>query len=501
MNDLYNEDIITLAGGSNDFEYDHEVFERAAEWIYAQGKFTPEMLGEKPAVDVINETYRILGGAVGSSISQQVPDELIEALQNNAFVFSGFKTFHTLNEVGLSLVDDRGGIKPFETFRKDVKKIDSKYNKNYLYAEYNHAVTSSQMAAKWHDFEQDGDRYDLQYRTAGDERVRAEHQSLHNITLPLDDPFWSQFTPPNGWNCRCTVVQVRKDKYLTSDSAKCVEIGEEITNDPKKRMFRFNPGKELKIYPDKHPYYKAPKEVETAIAESAKEENKTERRIKDMVAEMPNNLTDTEKRAIAEHNLILEKVLNIKKGKPMTVEDADKQSANPNYSKEYGYTVNCQTCAPAYALRLLGFDITAKAKTAGSLSEYLARQRSFEAWQNIDKTPAIPTLTLEWMMGKGYKMMTAKRYNEFFEETCKDEGVYILTIGWKGGGGHATVLQRFNDGKLSYIEPQLYDEAIGTKRGIDELCTCGATKPIATRGVLRVDNKLFDTKFVSIFDK
>lgn len=270
---LYQNEIITLVAGDNEpkFAYDRDVFDAAAKWISERGGFTPDMLREQPAIAVMNETFRILGGAVSDSITEETPEELVGALENNAFIFSGLKTFHSLNEVGLSLVDDKGGIKPFETFRQDVAKINEKYNKNYLYAEYNHAVTSSQMAAKWHDFEQDGDRYNLQYRTAGDERVRAEHQALHNITLPPSDPFWSQFLPPNGWNCRCTVVQVRKNRYQISDSAKAVEIGEEITADPKKQIFRFNPGKELKIYPDKHPYNKAPKEVKKVIAELAKE--------------------------------------------------------------------------------------------------------------------------------------------------------------------------------------------------------------------------------------
>ena len=264
---LYQEEIITLAEGKNKpgDEFNPEVFERAAEWIRQRGSFTTDMLAEQPALDVINETFRVLGGAVSSSIAEKVPPELVGALENNAFVFSGFKTFHSLNEVGLSLVDDKGGIKPFEAFQKDVEKINARYNGNYLYAEYNHAVTSSQMAAKWHDFEKDGDRYNLQYRTAGDELVRAEHQALHNTTLPPDDPFWTQFTPPNGWNCRCTVVQVRKNRYPESDSAKATEIGETITADPKMQMFRFNPGKELKLYPDKHPYYKAPKGVKKVV--------------------------------------------------------------------------------------------------------------------------------------------------------------------------------------------------------------------------------------------
>lgn len=270
---LYHDELLTLAddGKTPDFGFDSRVFERAAEWVRERGGFTPSMLQEQPARDVIDETFRILGGAVSSSISEEMPAELTGLLENNAFIFSGLKTYHSLNEVGLSLIGDDGGIKPFEKFHEDVAKIDAKYNRNYLYAEYNHAVTSSQMAAKWHDFQQDGDRYNLQYRTANDERVREEHQRLHNITLPVSDPFWEQFMPPNGWNCRCVVVQVRKGRYPESDSQQAVGIGEEITEEPKKRIFRFNPGKELKVFPDKHPYNKAPQKAKEQILQLAKE--------------------------------------------------------------------------------------------------------------------------------------------------------------------------------------------------------------------------------------
>lgn len=267
MAELYRTDATTLASAGNGpkIEFDSGVFTRAAAWIRERGRFTPEMLAEQPAREVIAETFRVLGAAVSSTISTEMPDDLAAILQNNAFIFSGFKSYHSLSEVGLSLVDKNGGIKPFVEFHKDVAKIDEKYNRNWLEAEYNHAVTSSQMASKWRDFEADGDRYDLQYRTAGDDRVREEHALLHNITLPPSDPFWKQFLPPNGWNCRCTVVQVRRGKYPTSDSARSVAIGEQITDEPKKRIFRFNPGTELKIFPDRHPYNKAPERAKDAV--------------------------------------------------------------------------------------------------------------------------------------------------------------------------------------------------------------------------------------------
>lgn len=429
-----------------------------------------------------------------------VPPAMARKLDNSVFLFSGFKTAQQLKEASTLLRRRDGTVKGFSEFLTDVRRIDANYNVRYLEAEYNFAVSSAQMAASWAEVEREGDRYDLRYRTAGDSHVREEHRPLDGVTLPPSDEFWRYYYPPNGWGCRCTAVQVRKGKYPTSDAGQAMEAGRRTTDTPKKRIFRFNPGIDGQLFPPKHPYYKLSKaeaeQVEQVVGKMAQAN-----RIEEMMAELPDNLTAEEKRAIAEHNVKLEEALGITKGKPMTVEQADRQSANPKYEKGREFRINCQTCAPAYVLRLKGFDVTAKGKTVGSLSDYLSRQRSFEAWTNIDGSPAVPVLTYDWMIGKGYKRMTPKRYVEYFNESCREEGVYILTIGWKGGGGHATILQRFADGSLKYVEPQHYKEQVGATRSIEELCNSAAQNPIPTRGILRVDNKLFNTKFASIFDK
>ncbi len=216
------------------------------------------MLSDPAVVELIKQTFNILSSAIGHGVSYEVPETLRYALENNAFTFSGFKTFHALREVGLSLLNPNGDIKPFNTFLNDVKAINSRYNHNYLRAEYQQAVAASQMAARWHEFEKDGDRYDLQYRTANDFHVREEHAILHNTTLPPSDPFWDSFLPPNGWGCRCTTVQVRKGKYPTSDPELAMRRGQNCTDGAKRKIFRFNPGKAMRLYPEQHPYYKAP---------------------------------------------------------------------------------------------------------------------------------------------------------------------------------------------------------------------------------------------------
>lgn len=503
LRSLYGRELLTLADGDSPFDFDDTLMEDAAQLVYENGGFDLAQMTAPEAQAIIEETVRVLETAIASSLPHEVPDTIRYALENNAFVFSGFKTFHALREVGLSMLTEKGGIKPFNDFLTDVRQINAQYNHNYLYAEYNHAVGAAQMAAKWHDFEQDGDRYNLQYRTAGDDKVREEHAALNGTTLPPSDPFWDMFLPPNGWNCRCTAVQVRKNKYPTSDPELAMKRGNECTDGAKRAIFRYNAGKSLQLFPPKHPYYKAGKEVKQAVTQIA-EEGMREKRIRDMVAELPNSLTQEEKQAIAAHNLEIEEALKMTKGKPMTVEQADKQHANPNYGKGREYGINCQTCTPAYVLRTLGFNVTAKPNTRGSKLDYLSRgMNAWEVWKNPDGTQAVHVSVNDWLASKKYIKMTEKRWLEYFNETCKEVGIYGLSIGWKRGGGHMTVLQRFPDGELRYIEPQ-HDNSQGSgreNRDINFLAKCGAAKQHRCRGIMRLDNKLFNLAFVEIFDK
>ena len=210
-----------------------------------------DILAEQPAQDFINAHAK----ALDSSFEKvEMSDSMRQRLQRSDYIFSGIKTFHELNEAFPSLIDENGNRKPFEQFLNDVQKIDSTYNHNYLRTEYNFCQASAEMAAKWEQFQEDGDRYNLQYRTANDDKVRPEHAALDRVTLPITDTFWEEYYPPNGWNCRCTVVQVRKSKYPETPHDEAMTLGEAATGKDTKGIFHFNPGMEQKTFPDYNPY-------------------------------------------------------------------------------------------------------------------------------------------------------------------------------------------------------------------------------------------------------
>ena len=48
----------------------------------------------------------------------------------------------------------------------------------------------------------------LRYVATLDNRTRPDHREWHGTVLPVDHPFWQTHYPPNGWRCRCTVIQL-----------------------------------------------------------------------------------------------------------------------------------------------------------------------------------------------------------------------------------------------------------------------------------------------------
>jgi len=251
-----------LAAGKNPLEQFSKgllkSFSNAFKKLYTNKGYKPEDLTKEPEFKkAIESTYEVLNFGIKDNV---VDGTLLRKLQQDTFLFSAFKTHAELTEAASRLLLNADKkIRPWFDFKQEVLKLHQTYNVNYLEAEYEFAKQSSMMADKW---QRADDNYWLQYRTAGDERVRESHAALHDTTLPKSDPFWSHYYPPNGWRCRCTTVSVRPEKYPMSDNTEAIKKGEaattQIGKDGKNKLeiFRFNPGKEQVVFPKNNAYSK-----------------------------------------------------------------------------------------------------------------------------------------------------------------------------------------------------------------------------------------------------
>lgn len=238
------------------------IFEKATkafEFLWNKKKYKPEdLLTEEPYKELVKETNKFLGKVITDN---NVTDLMKDAFKKDIFIFSHLRTHAQLLEASSLLLTEDGKIKGFEAFKLDIAKINTQFNENYLQAEYNFAVHSTQMAERWANLNPNK-RFSLQYRTANDDKVRISHQPLHNITLPVEHPFWDKFYPPNGWRCRCTATQVRADRYEETNTDNAMRAGAIATTQIDKNgknklgIFQFNSGKQRVVFPPDHPYNK-----------------------------------------------------------------------------------------------------------------------------------------------------------------------------------------------------------------------------------------------------
>jgi SPP1 gp7 family putative phage head morphogenesis protein len=175
-------------------------------------------------------------------------------LRTNLLTFVAFKNYNQSAEMVKSLVDEKGNIRSWSAFEREAITIGEKYNKNWLKAEYNTTVAAAQTAAQWSDFQRSKDTFPyLVYKTQDDGRVRMSHRTLHDVAKPIDDEFWDSYYPPNGWNCRCYILQSRTaDGYVLDPKS----LPDDQSHPP---AFRTNPGKTGKIWNEKHPYFTSAK--------------------------------------------------------------------------------------------------------------------------------------------------------------------------------------------------------------------------------------------------
>lgn len=171
--------------------------------------------------------------------------ERFQSIERNLRDFAGHKQAVLTEQLRLMMTDKTGNKLSRSDWEKRAASTLKRYNNRYLRIETQMATQAAQAAESWQEFERRKYLYPtLRYETAGDERVRQSHRALDGVVRPVDDPFWDTYYPPNGWGCRCKVIQT--DEATTE--------GGGVDFDPPKG-FRGNVGKTGKLFGDDHPYF------------------------------------------------------------------------------------------------------------------------------------------------------------------------------------------------------------------------------------------------------
>ncbi|WP_136464932.1 phage portal protein family protein [Flagellimonas onchidii] len=204
----------------------HDVYATSSNFESLMQKYHKELLSQlwangptiPSAVKIITlESLEFIKGLFNGwgdrrvSIDYNAPDHLaMQMMEFNLFEFASSKTEARLASLSQLLIDREVlQIRSFADFEKEAQKITKEFNGTYLETEYNLSVSVGQNSANYLRFMSEKDTVTsfVRYQTVGDSKVRSEHQLLDGKVFNLSDTDARDLWPPNGYNCRCEMVQ------------------------------------------------------------------------------------------------------------------------------------------------------------------------------------------------------------------------------------------------------------------------------------------------------
>jgi len=179
---------------------------------------------------------------------------MLANLESNIYQFAAAKNYQEMRLLTDSLTNEAGELISFTEFREVAEKQFLKFNEDWLESEYSTAISGSMSAARWVDYTRSAKAMPfLRYTTVGDRLVRDSHAVLDGTVKRIDDIFWDNYYPPNGWRCRCTTTQTGNSRETPDGAIVYPEVPD---------LWKTNLAKQGLMFPKNHPYFDGvPREV------------------------------------------------------------------------------------------------------------------------------------------------------------------------------------------------------------------------------------------------
>jgi SPP1 gp7 family putative phage head morphogenesis protein len=164
-------------------------------------------------------------------VTRHVFDGLTNEYRNDAFTVAGVSDQNLITKIrdALSEILAKGGG-PAD-FRREVDALCTEAGVDKLAAFeldtiFQTNIGKAYSAGRLEQLQEPGLMEALpywQYWTAGDLRVRPAHAALDGFCARAIDPVWLRIYPPNGYNCRCSVIPIPEDEAPAGSSEGGIE--------------------------------------------------------------------------------------------------------------------------------------------------------------------------------------------------------------------------------------------------------------------------------------
>ncbi|MFK8283489.1 phage minor head protein [Capnocytophaga canis] len=176
-----------------------------------KNKGLPDELIYEP---IVREQAQQLSKAIEQAFDESgydTPDlKMREFLKKNVWEFSVAKNYNDNIALNNLLLKSDGSLRNWSEFKQEAQKVVGT-SIRYLKTEYNTIVLGAQNASLWADIQKYKHLFPfLQFDVVMDGHTSEICKPLDKVVVSVDDPMLKYYFPPNHFNCRTTVRQLRK---------------------------------------------------------------------------------------------------------------------------------------------------------------------------------------------------------------------------------------------------------------------------------------------------
>jgi SPP1 gp7 family putative phage head morphogenesis protein len=138
--------------------------------------------------------------------------ERIGLARARAFTVSNMTVLDQIQQVFDSLNEALAKGQTFRDWKKTLPDEALALPKARQELVFRNALQNAYGAGRWEQQTGNTDRPYLMYDAINDSRTRPNHKALDGIIRPAADEFWKAHYPPNGHNCRCSVIALTPEQ-------------------------------------------------------------------------------------------------------------------------------------------------------------------------------------------------------------------------------------------------------------------------------------------------
>lgn len=357
-----------------------------------------------------------------------------------------------LNAEMIKNVNDGKGLKDFLALTKTdiLNKIGMGPNQGWYWETvYRTNVQTAYNVGRAMGFEEDPP-IALEFVGVDDARQTDTCSSLSGVIRPYDDPFWEGHTPPLHFKCRSTLRGIYDESELPkkwSDIGNVENAAKGFGSWPTENDSWWE---ELASQTRAAKYYGVQQEIARA------EKMFSLGRIKGKGFSRSNIKQEKETIKI-KIKKVNNKINRVKKGKPMTFDEADNGRPNPNYKSGTATAQSCQSCVPVFKARLDGFNIQTKPFDLNNKVMNVLSLPGNTKLAYIDKkTGSFP----DYIIPPDRKVPEIYKW---LNNQIDKKSYYSFEFYKKGGGDGHVMCICWNDDDLLLYDPQTNEKIVGDK--------------------------------------